>query len=64
MKTAVDHVGLNVDDVATCLSFFWGIGMNFYTEIAKKRAARRVWANRGKEKFNPKYVLNKKKISK
>lgn len=54
IKTAVDVAGLDVDDVAPRLSFFWGIGMNFYTEIAKMRAARRVWATLVKEKFNPK----------
>jgi methylmalonyl-CoA mutase len=33
LKTAVDVAGLDVDDVAPRLSFFWGIGMNFYTEV-------------------------------
>ena len=36
--------GLDVDDFAGRLSFFWAIGMNFYMEIAKMRAARRLWA--------------------
>jgi len=36
--------GLDVDDFAGRLSFFFGIGMNFYTEIAKLRAARVLWA--------------------
>lgn len=36
------------------LSFFWGIGMNFYMEIAKLRAGRRLWATLIKEKFQPK----------
>lgn len=54
IKTAVEVSGLEVDDVAPRLSFFWGIGMNFYTEIAKMRAARRVWATLVKEKFHPK----------
>jgi methylmalonyl-CoA mutase len=54
IKTAVDKVGLNVDDVAPRLSFFWGIGMNFYTEIAKMRAARRLWSKLVQEKFHPK----------
>lgn len=36
------------------LSFFWGIGMNFYMEIAKLRAARRLWATLIKENFQPK----------
>ncbi|CAG8577715.1 688_t:CDS:10 [Paraglomus brasilianum] len=46
--------GMSVDDFAPRLSFFWGIGMNFYMEIAKLRAARRLWATLLKEKFNPK----------
>ena len=33
IRTAVDVAGLDVDDVAPRLSFFWGIGMNFYTEV-------------------------------
>lgn len=36
------------------LSFFWGIGMNFYMEIAKLRAARRLWATLIQEYFQPK----------
>lgn len=36
------------------LSFFWGIGMNFYMEIAKLRAGRRLWATLIKENFQPK----------
>lgn len=35
--------GLSVDDFAPRLSFFWAIGMNFYLEIAKMRAARLLW---------------------
>lgn len=46
--------GLTIDEFAPRLSFFWGIGMNFYMEIAKLRAARRLWAKLIKEKFNPK----------
>ncbi len=37
--------GLNIDDFAPRLSFFFGIGMNFFVEIAKLRAARFLWAN-------------------
>ncbi|CAL1270873.1 unnamed protein product [Larinioides sclopetarius] len=48
------NAGLSIDDFAPRLSFFWGIGMNFYMEIAKMRAARRLWARLIKEKFNPK----------
>jgi len=54
LQTAVDVAKLDVDKVAPRLSFFWGIGLNFYTEIAKMRAARRLWAESVKEKFNPK----------
>ncbi|PJF17435.1 Methylmalonyl-coenzyme A mutase [Paramicrosporidium saccamoebae] len=46
--------GLAVDEFAPRLSFFWGIGMNFYMEIAKMRAARKLWAELVKEKFKPK----------
>ncbi|KAK7133907.1 hypothetical protein R3I94_015683 [Phoxinus phoxinus] len=46
--------GLTIDEFAPRLSFFWGIGMNFYMEIAKLRAARRLWATLIKEKFQPK----------
>jgi methylmalonyl-CoA mutase len=42
VKTAVAK-GLDVDDFAGRLSFFWAIGMNFYLEIAKMRAARLLW---------------------
>ncbi|KAH8550542.1 methylmalonyl-coenzyme A mutase [Umbelopsis sp. PMI_123] len=46
--------GMTVDQFAPRLSFFWAIGMNFYMEIAKMRAARRLWAHMVKEKFDPK----------
>ena len=42
VKTAIAQ-GLAVDDFAPRLSFFWAIGMNFYLEIAKMRAARLLW---------------------
>lgn len=48
------RAGLSVDDFAPRLSFFWGIGMNFYMEIAKMRAARRLWAHLVRAKFGPK----------
>jgi methylmalonyl-CoA mutase len=44
--------GLDIDDFAPRLSFFWGIGMNFFMEIAKMRAARMLWAKIVKD-FNP-----------
>ncbi|EGG21909.1 methylmalonyl-coenzyme A mutase [Cavenderia fasciculata] len=46
--------GVTVDEIAPRFSFFFGIGMNFYMEIAKLRAARRLWAKLIKEKFSPK----------
>ena len=48
------NAGLDIDSFAPRLSFFWGVGMNFYMEIAKFRAARKLWAILIKEKFNPK----------
>jgi len=45
--------GLKIDDFAPRLSFFWGIGMNHFMEIAKLRAARMLWAKMISE-FNPK----------
>ncbi len=45
--------GLDVDAFAGRLSFFWCIGMNFYLEIAKMRAARRIWAERMQAEFAP-----------
>src|SRR6056297_3494103 len=42
IRTALD-AGLHIDDFAPRLSFFWGISMNFYMEIAKMRAARLLW---------------------
>ncbi|CAD5117630.1 DgyrCDS6384 [Dimorphilus gyrociliatus] len=48
------EAGLAIDDFAPRLSFFWGVGMNLYMEVAKMRAARRLWATLIKEKFNPK----------
>ncbi len=45
--------GLDIDDFAPRLSFFWAIGMNHFMEIAKLRAARVLWAKIIKE-FNPK----------
>jgi methylmalonyl-CoA mutase len=46
--------GLDVDAFAGRLSFFWCIGMSFYLEIAKMRAARRIWAERMRQEFAPK----------
>ena len=45
--------GLDIDRFAPRLSFFWAIGMNFFMEVAKLRAARFLWAKLMKE-FNPK----------
>lgn len=51
VKSALDR-GLHIDEFAPRLSFFWGIGMNFFMEIAKMRAARKLWAEEIK-KYNP-----------
>jgi methylmalonyl-CoA mutase len=45
--------GLDVDDFAGRLSFFFAIGMNFYMEVAKLRAARLLWATLMKKHFKP-----------
>ncbi|MDI1321953.1 MAG: methylmalonyl-CoA mutase [Algoriphagus sp.] len=45
--------GLDIDDFAPRLSFFWGIGMNYFMEIAKMRAGRLLWAKIVRQ-FNPK----------
>jgi methylmalonyl-CoA mutase len=45
--------GLGIDQFAPRLSFFWGVGMNFFMEIAKMRAARMLWAKMIKQ-FDPK----------
>ena len=47
------NVGLDIDTFAPRLSFFWGIGMNHFMEIAKMRAARMLWAKIVNQ-FNPK----------
>jgi len=46
-------VGLDIDTFAPRLSFFWAIGMNFFMEVAKLRAARLLWTKLVKQ-FNPK----------
>ncbi len=50
--------GLHIDEFAPRLSFFFGIGMNFYMEIAKLRAARLLW-DRIVSKYNPKDINSK-----
>jgi methylmalonyl-CoA mutase len=52
VRTAIKN-GMPVDDFAGRLSFFFGIGMNFYMEIAKLRAARMLWAE-VMDEFKPK----------
>ena len=54
LRTGV-RSGLDIDAFAPRLSFFWGIGMNHFMEIAKMRAARMLWAKIVKQ-FNPKNV--------
>ena len=58
VKTALAK-GLDVDDFAGRLSFFWAIGMNFYLEIAKMRAARLLWCRimKGFNAKNPKSLM-------
>jgi methylmalonyl-CoA mutase len=58
VKTAIDS-GLDVDAFAGRLSFFWAIGMNFYLEIAKMRAARLLWCRimKGFNAKNPKSLM-------
>lgn len=51
IRTAI-AAGLDIDQFAPRLSFFWGVSMNFYMEIAKMRAARLLWARIVSE-FNP-----------
>ncbi|HEV8410916.1 MAG TPA: methylmalonyl-CoA mutase family protein, partial [Gemmatimonadaceae bacterium] len=46
--------GMNVDDFAPRLSFFWDIHNDFFEEIAKLRAARRIWARHMKERYGAK----------
>ncbi len=48
------ETGLDIDAFAPRLSFFWAIGMNFYMEIAKMRAARLLWAKLIHDEFKPK----------
>ena len=45
--------GIDIDSFAPRLSFFWGIGMNYFMEIAKMRAAREIWAKM-MQSFDPK----------
>ena len=52
LRTGI-NAGLDIDDFAPRLSFFWAIGMNHYMEIAKMRAARMLWAKIVSQ-FNPK----------
>ena len=52
IKSALER-GLMIDNFAPRLSFFWSIGMNFFMEIAKMRAARYMWSEMVK-KFSPK----------
>src|SRR4051812_30304697 len=51
---AVSERGLGIDQFAPRLSFFFGIGMDFFTEIAKLRAARLLWATLLRERYAPK----------
>ncbi|NBB14923.1 methylmalonyl-CoA mutase [Caulobacter sp. SLTY] len=46
--------GMTIDQFAPRLSFFWAIGMNYFMEVAKMRAARLLWARLMKREFDPK----------
>ncbi|HEV2896273.1 MAG TPA: methylmalonyl-CoA mutase [Pseudaminobacter sp.] len=46
--------GLDIDRFAPRLSFFWAVGMNFFMEVAKMRAARLLWAELIQKNFSPK----------
>ena len=52
VRTAISS-GLEVDKFAPRLSFFFGIGMNFFMEVAKLRAARSLWSDLMAEFFSP-----------
>ena len=58
VKTAIAS-GLDVDEFAGRLSFFWAIGMNFYLEVAKMRAARLLWCRimKGFQAKSPKSLM-------
>jgi methylmalonyl-CoA mutase len=58
IKAGLD-AGLDIDKFAPRLSFFWGIGMNFFMEVAKLRAGRLLWSELVSE-FNP---TNPKSVS-
>lgn len=52
--TLARDAGLPVDTIAPRLSFFFAIGMDFYLEVAKLRAARCMWARVVRDRFHPK----------
>ncbi|KAL3892616.1 MAG: hypothetical protein SGPRY_014958, partial [Prymnesium sp.] len=56
VRTAVNSSAgaISADTIAPRISFFFGIGMNFYMEVAKLRAARKLWAKLMKKHFDPK----------
>ena len=58
VKTAIGK-GMDVDEFAGRLSFFWAIGMNFYLEVAKMRAARLLWCRimKGFDAKQPKSLM-------
>lgn len=61
-RTGIE-AGLTIDQFAPRLSFFWAVGMPFYIEIAKMRAARRLWAHlikvpAGRQSLSPENQAN------
>ncbi|MQA61903.1 MAG: methylmalonyl-CoA mutase [Actinophytocola sp.] len=55
--------GLDIDSFAPRLSFFWAIGMNFFTEVAKMRAARLLWAKLVRQFEPAEKTLSQKSLS-
>ena len=53
LRTVIEVANLKVYNISPRLLFFWGIGMNFYINIAKTRAGRRMWEKILKEQYRP-----------
>ena len=56
VKSSHIEAGMDVDDFAPRLSFFFNSHLDFFEEIAKFRAARRIWAKEMKRRYNPKII--------
>ena len=53
VRTVIEVANLKVYNISPRLLFFWGIKMNFYINIAKMRAGRRMWEKIMKERYRP-----------